>query len=128
MSKKYVQPGAVLPITLGGTTAADAVVAIGDVFGIALSGGGDGDVVQAQIQGVFEVPKVAPLVIGQGAQLYWNGTAATTDADGGDNDPIGIAAAGGESAATTINCALNVLSGAKVLELANAYTDAETAG
>jgi predicted RecA/RadA family phage recombinase len=108
MAKNYVQDGAVMPVTLGGTKAAGDLVMVEDTAAVLLQGGASSDVVQGQIEGVFTLPKATPLVVAQGAILYWNGTALTNTSNSGANKRVGIAFSGGLSAATTIQCKLNV--------------------
>lgn len=119
MAKNFVQNGALMEVTLGGTKASGDLVVVEDIVAVLLEGGASADVVTAQIEGVFSLPKVAPLVIAQGQQLYWNGTALTNDSDGGANTPAGIAHRGALSAATKVDCKINVLSGKAVLAVAD---------
>lgn len=120
MTKKMVQPGAVLPITLGGTTAVGALVAVGDSYAVTLEAGGNGDVVQAAFEGVFNLPKADPLVINQGQQLYLDTGKLTNAANA---NPVGIAAEAGASAATSILCKINAHSAKAILADAAAYAD-----
>lgn len=108
MAKNFVQDGAVMDVTLSGTKAAGDLVMVTDVAAVLLQGGVSTNVVQGQIEGVFTLPKAAPLVIAQGAILYWNGTALTNTSASGANPKVGIAFRAGASADTTIQCKLNV--------------------
>jgi predicted RecA/RadA family phage recombinase len=114
----YSQPGVVLPITLGGTTAKGALVAVGNAYAVTLEAGGDGDVVQAAFEGVFPLPKVAPLVINQGETLYLNSGNLTNVAN---SNPVGIAAYGAASAATSVMCKLT--DAKSIFAAAKAYAD-----
>jgi predicted RecA/RadA family phage recombinase len=120
MTKKMVQPGFVLPITLGATTAVGALVAIGDIYVVALEAGGNGDVVQGAFEGVFDLPKKDAVTILQGEQLYLDTGELTNVANA---NPVGVAAAGGASAATSVLCAINRVAAKAILADAAAYAD-----
>ena len=67
MSKNYSGEGKVISHTLAATFAAGAMIAIGGLLGVCLSGGDSGDVIAVQVEGVFDLPAVtgAAFTIGQ---------------------------------------------------------------
>lgn len=79
MATNYVQEGNVIPFTLAGTVAAGAVVKVGQTLGVALEGGGSGDVIQVALSGVFTCPKVSAAVIKAGEKLVWDVSAGAFD-------------------------------------------------
>lgn len=83
------------------TIASGDVVAVGNLTGIAVTGGTTGDTIVVNLCGVYELPKATPLVITQGDRLFWNAgtkriTRTTTDR------PVGTAFLGAASADTTV--------------------------
>lgn len=94
MAQNYIEDGDLLDYTVatGETLTSGRVVVKGDIVGVALGSGTEGDVVTIQCEGVFEVPKAAD-AIDLGDKLYWDATAGkvTTDDDGGANPHVGSA-------------------------------------
>lgn len=82
MAKKFIQPGEVITWTnaTGSAVLAGAVVAIGQILGVALVDIANGASGSVQITGVFEVPKVSAAVIAQGESLLWDVSAGQFDA------------------------------------------------
>jgi len=72
MTKLYSGEGNVIDITLGGTVIAGAMVAIGHLLGVYLSGGDSGDVVPVQISGVFSLPAVTGAAFTVGESVVWD--------------------------------------------------------
>lgn len=81
MTTKYVQPGEVIDWTnaTGSAVAAGAVVAIGNILGVALVAIANGSTGSVQITGVFTVPKVSGAVIAAGESLTWDVSAGAFD-------------------------------------------------
>jgi len=79
MSTNYVQKGDVIDHTLSGTVAKGAVVALKHAIGIALAGGGSGDVIPVALEGVFTGPKVSGAVFVVGEKLIWDSSAGAFD-------------------------------------------------
>lgn len=79
MATNFVQPGKVIDFTAGATLASGAVVAIGQILGVVINDVASGAVGQAQIEGVFTVPKVSAAVIAAGESLTWDVSAAAFD-------------------------------------------------
>lgn len=99
MAQNYIESGDVKDFTLSGTVAAGALVAIGDIVGVALESGVSGETIAVKLTGVFEVAKAAgAITIGQ--KLYLASGAVTTTDGSGANKFVGyawIAAASGDA-------------------------------
>jgi predicted RecA/RadA family phage recombinase len=104
MSTKYVSEGATIDYAngTGSDIAADDVVKVSGVLGVALADIPDGESGSVRIKGIFRLPKVSAAVIAQGETLVWdvsagafddaNATPATGDVSG--STAIAAAAAG----------------------------------
>ena len=81
MATNFIQPGEVIDWTngTGSAVASGAVVAIGQMLGVALVGIANGATGSVQIKGVFEVPKVSGAVIAAGESLVWDVSAGAFD-------------------------------------------------
>jgi predicted RecA/RadA family phage recombinase len=79
MSTNYIQPGKVIPYTAAAAKAAGSVVVIGQILGVLQAALGIGETGNAQIEGVFEVPKVSAAVIAAGESLVWDVSAGAFD-------------------------------------------------
>jgi predicted RecA/RadA family phage recombinase len=94
------QVGVILSLTRNGAT----------VFTNAASA--QGDIAVVQLEGVFTVPKEAPLVIAQGDLLYWDNTNSVFTKTSSGNTFAGYAYLAAISAATTVQ--VNLWSGDSV--------------
>lgn len=107
MAQNYVKPGDRMPYTVPANTTivSGQVVVIGNLCGVALSGGTQGTSIEVQICGVFRLAKATPLVIVQGDRLFWdiqnNVVTKTTS-----HQPLGIAASAAASADATADVLL----------------------
>jgi predicted RecA/RadA family phage recombinase len=81
MASNFIQPGEVIDWTnsTGGDKAAGAVIAVGQMLGVALVAIANGATGSVQIRGVFEVPKVSGAVIAAGESLVWDVSAGAFD-------------------------------------------------
>lgn len=79
MAGNYVQPGNVLDVTVGATTASGDVVVVGAVLGVALADIANAATGPVQVTGVFTVPKVSAAVIKMGETLTWDSSAGKFD-------------------------------------------------
>lgn len=109
MAKNHVQPGAVMPWTnaTGTDVASGDVVKVGLRIGIALENIANTASGQLAIAEVWEIPKVAPLVISQGDLVYWDVADANVNKTATDNFIAGFAFESAVSAATTVKVKLN---------------------
>ena len=111
MASNYVQPGEVIDWTnaTGGDKAAGAVVAIGQMLGVALVAIANGATGSVRIRGVFEVPKVSGAVIAAGESLVWDASAGAFDdnlatpAAGDISGPPAVAVEAAGNGVTAIN-------------------------
>ena len=79
MSKNFIQPGKVIDHVAAAAIVSGQVVKIGQILGVALGDIASGDTGPVQIEGVFEVPKVAGAVWTQGQSLTWDVSAGAFD-------------------------------------------------
>jgi len=93
--------GQSIPFTAAATHLAGSVHVIGDFTGVVAYDVLNGEEGQLNITGVVEITKAAPLVIAQGAEVYWDIADGEVNAD--NLNPIaGIAYAAAASADTKI--------------------------
>jgi len=92
MARNFVQPGNVLTLTApsGGVESGSGYL-IGALFVVALHDAAEGEVFEGQCTGVWSLPKTSDEAWGEGVEVYWDGSVATTTAT--DNTLIGHAAA-----------------------------------
>lgn len=81
MAKNYIKEGEVITWTngTGSAVAAGAVVAIGQILGVALVDIANGASGAVQLEGVFTAPKVSGAVIAAGESLVWDVSAGAFD-------------------------------------------------
>lgn len=89
----------------GSAVASGAVVVVGTLVGIALGDIANGATGELALAEVWTVAKDTSVAIAQGAPVYWNGTGATSSADG--NVPMGHAFAAALQAAATMQVRLD---------------------
>ena len=121
MAKNYIQPGEVIDWTngTGSAVASGAVVAVGQMLGVALVDIANGATGSVQIKGVFEVPKVSGAVIAAGESLVWDVSAsafddnAATPATGDISGPPAVAVEAAGNGVTSINVLFTGVPGTK---------------
>lgn len=107
MAKNFIQPGKVISFTPQSAVVSGQVVVIGQTLGVALTDIAGGVAGEAQIEGVFEVPKVSAAVFGNGETLTWDVSAgafddnAATPATGDITGPSAVAFKAGANTETT---------------------------
>lgn len=99
MAKNYKFPGAVIDITAAANLTSGQAAIVGTLLAVALVDIPSGGKGSAQIEGVFELPKLPAAVVTEGAALHWDVSAGqfivTATAVGDlENCAIAIAAAG----------------------------------
>lgn len=82
MSKKTIQPGNVINVTLSGTVASGDVWVGKHIIGIYQSGGVSGDLVAVALSGVHQVVKTSGTAWLAGEKLLWDTSATKFDASG----------------------------------------------
>lgn len=106
--KNFHQPGDTVTFTASVTVTSGQPVAMGSLFGIAVTDATSGQTFEAALVGVFDLPKATGAVTA-GAKIYWDASEGevTTDADSGANPLIGAAVAAAASDAATVKVRLN---------------------
>lgn len=109
MARNHVQPGKVIPFTAGANVASGDLVLIGSLVGIALGAVANGATGEAQIEEVFEVPKLSTDVMGAGVLVYLDAAnKRVTLSDGsGANKPAGTTIAAAGNGVETVKLKLN---------------------
>ena len=81
--KNFIAKGEALTYTVptGQTVTSGTPVVVGSLLGIPVTSGAAGDTVALSVCGVFDVPKLTTTgeAFVQGAKVYWDAGAATTD-------------------------------------------------
>lgn len=121
MASNHVQPGKVLDYTntTGATILSGAVVAVGQILGVALKDIANNATGSVAVDGVFAVPKVSGAVIAAGESLTWDVSAAAFDdnaATPATGDITGAAAVAFQAAGngvTTLNVKFTGVPGTK---------------
>lgn len=121
MASNFVQDGNVIDWVngTGSAVAAGAVIAMGNILGVALVDIADAATGAVSINGVFTVPKVTAAVIAQGDSLVWDVSAvkfdnnAATPASGDISGAPAVAFEAGTSAMTTLKVRFTGVPGTK---------------
>lgn len=104
--KNYIQKGEVLTLVAPAAVSSGDGLLVGSVFAVALSDAESGADVEAQVCGVFELPKASGAVT-QGAKLYWDNTAKDVTTTSTSNTLIGVAVEAAASGDATVIVRLN---------------------
>lgn len=104
MAKNYIQPGNVIDIVAAANLTSGTAVVVGALLAVPITDIASGATGSAQIEGVWELPKLASAVVAAGAKLIWDVSAKqfiVAAAANGDLDgcAVAIAAAGAGSTA-----------------------------
>ncbi len=104
--KNYIQQGNTLTFTAAAAIASGDGVLQGALFGVAATSAAIGEDFEADLVGVFELPKAAGAIT-RGAKVYWNNgnSQVTTTASG--NTLIGAATEPAADGATSARVRLN---------------------
>ncbi|HCL43701.1 MAG TPA: hypothetical protein DIC54_05455 [Pseudomonas sp.] len=106
MAKNYKFPGAVIDIVAASALVSGQASIVGQLLAVALVDIPAGTKGSAQIEGVFELPKLPSATISAGAGLTWDsqgGQLIVTGADAGDLEHCAVAiAAAGTGSATVL--------------------------
>ena len=115
MATTYVQDGYVLDYTAGANIDSGAVVAMGNIVGIALVDIANGDTGSVRVDGVFTLDKTAGTAWAQGDLLTWDVSASEFTKGGtpatGDIVGCAVAAAPAGSADTSAKVLLRAIPG-----------------
>tara|TARA_R110002073_G_scaffold120601_1_gene262646 strand:- start:19895 stop:20233 length:339 start_codon:yes stop_codon:yes gene_type:complete len=102
-----VQDGRLLTVTAPATIVSGQFVKVGSIFGVAQSDAASGADVVIDTQGVYTLPKNAPLVISAGDPVYWDVADAEFNKTALANWYCGVCAVAALSADTTVAIRLN---------------------
>lgn len=105
--QNFIQKGFVLDylVPAAGVKSGDVVVA-GELVGVAVKDGVEGEMVAVNLTGVFELPKVTTAIT-LGAALYWDATNERVTTTATDNVKIGHAFQAAANGTATIHVRLS---------------------
>ena len=110
--RNFIENGTTIDYQVSGEAVKSGqLVVVGNMVGVAISNGEDGDTIALKAEGVFALPKAAG-EINQGAAVYWDNSAKNITTTDADNTFVGIAWAKASSATSEVAVKINVGSGA----------------
>lgn len=89
--KNYVQPGNTITLTAPYAVAAGDGLLVGSIFGVAAGTAALGEAVEAALNGVYDLKKVASQAWAAGDKVYWDNTAKEATKTTTSNTVIGVA-------------------------------------
>lgn len=108
--KNYIQKGDTITVTASASIDSGDFVAIGSLFGFAVTSAAEGDDVAILTTGVFEAAVNAAAPVTVGTPVFWTGETLTTASTDGDAEaptayqPVGVAVSSASAgAAVTIH-------------------------
>jgi len=104
--KNYICDGERIQVTLTSAVSPGDVVVVGVKTAIAITGGKAGDVIVAQTEGVFELPKVAGYALSQGVKLYWDANKGVATSVASANTLLGYTYSDAGSNDATVQCCI----------------------
>lgn len=106
--RNYIQPGKTVTVPAPAPVQPGAPVQVGGLIGIAAGAAASGEAVDLQLEGVFDLAKVAADAVTVGAPVFWDATAAlaTIDDDEGANARLGHATEAAASGAASVKVRL----------------------
>jgi predicted RecA/RadA family phage recombinase len=105
--RNYVQRGDTLDITAPGAVASGDVVIKGVIVGISNVDAAEGETFALDVVGVFDLPKVAALAIGQGDAVYWDTANKVVTKTAGGNTKLGVATIAAPNPSGSVSVRLN---------------------
>lgn len=105
--RNYVQRGDTLDIIAAAVVASGDVVIKGSIIGIANVDAAIGDTFALDVVGVFNLPKVAALAIGQGDTVYWDSANGVVTKTAAGNTKLGVATEAVPNPSAAVNVRLN---------------------
>lgn len=113
MATNYIQEGDVIDYVAAAAITSGDVVVVGTLLCVALADIAIGDTGALAVEGVFELPKAAAAVIGQGETITWDVSAGNCDDNlavpaAGDLTLGCVAVEAADATKTTVKVALNV--------------------
>lgn len=117
MARNYVQPGTVLEITAAANLNSGTPVAVGAVVGVALGAIANGARGQAQVEGVFDLPKATGVAFTAGQRLNFRPSAGNfTTATAVAGDLLGAGVAVNAAAAGDTTCRVRLSPGVATIQ------------
>lgn len=89
--KNYVQPGNTITLTAPYAVASGDGLLVGSIFGVAAGTAALGEAVEAALNGVYDLKKVASQAWAAGDKVYWDNTAREATKTTTSNTLIGVA-------------------------------------
>lgn len=106
--KNYIQEGRMITVAApaGGVASGEGVV-IGALFGVASKTAAAGETAAIATEGVFDLPKLASVVIAAGDAVAWDNSAKQVNVPATGRYPIGIAIEAAGNGASTVRVRLD---------------------
>ena len=89
--KNFVQPGNTITLTAPYAVASGDGLLVGSIFGVAAGTAALGEAVEAALNGVYDLKKVASQAWAAGDKVYWDNTAKEATKTTTSNTVIGVA-------------------------------------
>jgi predicted RecA/RadA family phage recombinase len=108
--RNFVQEGRTIPLPAPYAVASGAGMLVGSIFAVANSAAAQGEIVEADVQGVFDLLAEGAgsgQDIGFGGLVYWDDTAKRCTKTATNNTKIGAATEPKASSATTVRVRLS---------------------
>ena len=107
--KNYVQPGNTITLTAPSDVASGDGLLVGSIFAVATGNATNGETVEADLVGIFNLTKAASQAWSVGDKIYWDNTAKVATKTASGNTAIGVAveAVGGGASDTIGRVRLN---------------------
>ena len=106
--RNHVQPGNTLTFPAPAAVLSGGIVVAGAIVGVAARSAGEGELIDVDVVGVFELPKVAALAIDIGDVVYYSPTTGLiSKTTTGDNRKIGVATSAAANPSGFVNVRLN---------------------
>lgn len=101
--QNFIQNGHIVGVTTpaGGIASGDALI-VGSIFGVAASSAAEGDPVELDTIGVYQLPKASAAVLTVSARVTWDNTAKLVNPPATGRFPIGIATEAAGNGATSV--------------------------
>jgi predicted RecA/RadA family phage recombinase len=91
--KNFVQPGDTITLLAPYIVASGAGLLVGSIFGVASAAAASGAEVEAELTGVFDLPKVGSQAWTVGVRVYWDDTNKHLTSTASTHKLVGVAVA-----------------------------------
>jgi predicted RecA/RadA family phage recombinase len=102
-----VQPGRILTLTAPYAVLSGGGMLVGSIFGVASTDAAISTAVEAEVVGVFTLPKTSALAISVGDLLYWDDTNKVVNKTSSAQKLIGVAVSAAANPSATVDVRLN---------------------